>query len=174
MNAKPMLKTRLRAMSTFAVATSLALSSVAMADESIIKHPGQHPHHVAELEPHLTLGVGHEADPFGIGLGFRATFTVLQNGFVPSINNSIGVGVGIDVFGDRLGSGLVPVVMQWNFWLTRRWSVFGEPGIAIGFGRRNQVWPHFAGGARFHFTDRIALTMRVGYPAVTVGVSFFL
>src|SRR5258706_13210345 len=25
----------------------------------------------------------------------------------------------------------LPVVLQWNFWLTEKWSVFGEPGLTI-------------------------------------------
>jgi hypothetical protein len=29
-------------------------------------------------------------------------------------------------------------------------------------------------GGRYHFTDKIALTMRAGYPAFSIGVSFFL
>jgi hypothetical protein len=29
-------------------------------------------------------------------------------------------------------------------------------------------------GGRFHFNDNVALTLRVGYPAISVGVSFFL
>jgi hypothetical protein len=92
---------------------------------------------------------------------------------VKSINDSVGIGVGIDVTTD--GHALVPVVMQWNFWLSTHWSVFGEPGLAIGAGGPNTaVWPAFFLGGRFHFTERIALTMRIGYPAISVGVSFLL
>jgi hypothetical protein len=53
--------------------------------------------------------------------------------------------------------------------------VFGEPGLAFGSGGPyNGVFPAFFAGGRFHFTDRIALTIRLGYPDVAVGVSFFL
>jgi hypothetical protein len=121
----------------------------------------------------LILGFG---DPFFRtplpGAGFRGTFHI-ANGFVKSINDSVGIGFGIDVTTD--GRVLVPVVLQWNFWLSTHWSVFGEPGLAIGSGGTHAaVWPAFFLGGRYHFTDRIALTMRVGYPALSVGVSFLL
>jgi hypothetical protein len=147
--------------------------SVARADErSIIRDPGDHPPYIFEAEPHLLLGYSGPFDTDGSpGVGFRGTFHI-ANGFVPSINDSIGIGVGFDLGTD--GHVLVPVVMQWNFWLSRHWSVFGEPGFAIGSGINTALWPSFYAGARFHIVDRIALTLRVGYPDLSVGVSFFL
>ncbi|MGA2447186.1 MAG: hypothetical protein ABTD50_00765 [Polyangiaceae bacterium] len=71
---------------------------------------------------------------------------------------------------------VLPVVMQWNFYLTRKWSVFGEPGLAF-------YWDDFAWlraspvlylGGRYHFTDKTTLTLRLGYPTFSLGVSFFL
>jgi hypothetical protein len=29
-------------------------------------------------------------------------------------------------------------------------------------------------GGRYHFNDRISLTMRIGYPSFAIGISFFL
>ena len=95
----------------------------------------------------------------------------------------------------------VPVVIQWNFFLSTHWSVFGEPGLAlhysswgdgcvsgnyvdVGGGTRYYdcgnapsrlgVDPFvlFVGG-RYHFTEQVALTMRIGWPYASVGVSFF-
>jgi hypothetical protein len=135
--------------------------------------PGDHPRYVFEAEPHLILGWGDPFFPNGLpGGGFRGTFHI-ADGFVKNINDSVAVGVGIDVATN--GHLVVPVVMQWNFWLSTHWSVFGEPGLAIGGGGpRTEVWPAFFLGGRFHFVDRIALTLRVGYPELSVGVSFFL
>jgi hypothetical protein len=31
----------------------------------------------------------------------------------------------------------------------------------------------YAGG-RYHFSDSVALTLRIGYPTLSVGVSFFM
>jgi hypothetical protein len=149
-------------------------AEAAWADEhAIIKRPGDHPRYVFEAEPHVVFGWGDPFFPGGLpGAGFRGTFHI-ANGFVKTINDSIGIGVGVDVVTN--GHVVVPVVMQWNFWLSTHWSVFGEPGLAIGGGGSSTaVWPAFFLGGRFHFTDRVALTLRLGYPDFAVGVSFLL
>ncbi|HVW29321.1 MAG TPA: hypothetical protein VHC69_28335 [Polyangiaceae bacterium] len=182
-----------RALASLTFVLGLGAGRAASA-QSIIKHPGEHPTYSFEAEPHFAFA------PFqagGLGPGFRGTFVALDNGFVPSINDSIGVGVGLDwiFYGRHCAGGppqvclsesdtLIPVVMQWNFWLHPRWSVFGEPGVAFHF--RTHADHGFAfdaftiyGGARYHFTDRITLTMRLGAPVIhdnviSVGVSFLL
>jgi hypothetical protein len=70
----------------------------------------------------------------------------------------------------------VPVVMQWNFWFTRRWSAFGEPGLNFYFlGNHGfSASPAAYVGGRFQIADRITLTARLGYPAFSFGVSFML
>jgi hypothetical protein len=157
---------------------TLLLPEIAHADESIIKSPGDHPSYIFEAEPHGLVGWYH-VDKFSPGVGFRGTFKIIDNGFIASINNSIGIGAGIDWTQDRIW---VPIVMQWNFWISENWSVFGEPGVAITVGGTGNkkgkndavdllaIW----GGARYHFTDRITLTMRVGKPTLSIGVSFLL
>jgi len=87
----------------------------------------------------------------------------------------------------------LPVALQWNFFLTDVISVFGEPGFAIVHSRWN-LWepcppggglceyghsdttlrPVFWGGARFLFNDTIGLTVRVGVPSMSVGLSILL
>ena len=90
---------------------------------------------------------------------------------------------------------LFPVFVQWNFFFTEVVSVFGEAGFGIehawfdydypaGFcpvrggiafcnfsGSDTDVYPIFEGGGRFLFGDTVGLTVRVGYPLLTVGVS---
>ena len=155
----------------------LLVGRVALAEETIIKRAGDHPRYSFEAEPHLLLGWRELRD--GPGVGFRGTVVIVQNGFVRSINNSVGIGFGFDVDpirnADRFA---VPIVMQWNFWISTHWSVFGEPGAAIQLGKgRDPNWPVrpviYAGG-RFHFTENIALTLRAGYPDIGVGISFLL
>jgi len=153
------------------VATFIAVASSAgsaLADVSTIKLPGAHPDYIFEAEPHALIA---PFDDFRPGVGFRGTFVIVQNGFISSINNSIGIGIGADWTKDHFR---VPVVMQWNFWLSRNWSVFGEPGGLIDFGKKPKPHPAFYAGGRFHFTERITLTMRVGHPTASVGVSFLL
>jgi hypothetical protein len=70
----------------------------------------------------------------------------------------------------------VPVVMQWNFWLTERFSAFGEPGLSFyhlgnhGF----SASPALYIGGRLRLADRITLTARIGYPTLAFGVSFMM
>jgi hypothetical protein len=189
---------------TLALLAAVAWPSAARADTLIIKNPGDHPRYSFEAEPHLVLGFieppGY-ASGTGFGLGFRGSIPLIRNGFVPSINNSIAIGFGIDWArygrGDYCRNGgplpecdrvringfnefFFPLVLQWNFFLSRNWSVFGEPGVALnyhGWGGPNAVdvdpFVFFLGG-RYHFSDRITLTMRIGYPAFSVGGSFLL
>lgn len=190
------------------VAPLLALALVSVASsaraQSIIKNPGDHVNSV-ELEPHLLLRLFNTPhNDIGFGLGARATVPIVNNGFISTINNSVGISFGIDWMRyDACGNyynayyydcGKVnhfsfPVVMQWNFFLTESWSVFGEPGLALNyynqsctydtpFGRRDLcpshsfVDPVFFAGARWHFSHYTALTMRIGWPYASVGVSF--
>jgi hypothetical protein len=184
---------------------ALAVSSPAHADTLIIQHPGDHPRYVFEAEPHLVVGVidppGY-ASGSGLGAGFRGSIPIIHNGFIPKLNNSVAIGFGVDfahygrgdycrgggplqdcqdrVRNDGFNEFYFPVVLQWNFFLSRNWSVFGEPGLAIdyhGWDAPDDVdfepFIFFLGG-RFHFSDRITLTMRIGYPAFSVGASFLL
>jgi hypothetical protein len=175
------------------------------AAQSIIKNPGDHPSYKLELEPHLALGWGHLYAGTGLGAGARLGLVIVDNGFVSSINNSVAISFGLDVirysgcygyynpdprFTYDCGATylLFPVAMQWNFWLSPRWSVFGEPGLYIYHGIYDDFcdryhivgcrgpthtsvdFAFFAGG-RFHFNDKVALTMRLGYPTSSIGVS---
>ncbi len=200
-----------------ALTTALGVARPAAAQSTIDKY-GARPSYGVELEPHLAIGW---LDPpgvgtgEGIGVGGRGTFEIVGRGFIPSINNSVGIGVGLDWIhysgngtGPRgtcvqrvagpagtsictqvEGSGndetdylWLPVVMQWNFWLHRRWSVFGEIGAAFRFDDMDDFafspiisWA----GGRFHITDNTTLTLRLGLPFVltpyiSFGVSFLL
>ena len=199
---------RARLLSFIGAALLLAIATwqaPARADTLIIKNPGDHPRYAFEAEPHLVLGFieppGY-ASGTGFGLGFRGAIPLLRNGFVPSINNSVAIGFGMDfarygrgdyctdggilpncnrVRNDHFYEIYIPVVLQWNFFLSRNWSVFGEPGIALNYHawsggpRALDVDPFvFFIGGRYHFSDRMTLTMRIGYPAFSVGVSFLL
>lgn len=144
----------------------------------VIKNPGDHPAYRFEAEPHGLLGYGgpFEKGRGDFGAGFRGTIIIVDNGFVSSINNSVGIGFGGDVF-FRKGTFFIPVVMQWNFWLSTHWSVFGEPGLGIAANPekgRDTFTPTAYAGARYHFTDKVSLTLRLGYPSISVGASFFL
>lgn len=147
-------------------------TSHAHAEENTARDEGRHPHHFLELEPHVLLAPFYDRGLPGVGL--RATFTLAQEGFIDGLNDSVGLGFGADWTHDTTW---VPLVMQWNFWLSEHWSVFGEPGIALRLrDSYKDRGPDFTlyGGGRFRLGQAVALTVRVGHPAVSFGVSFFL
>jgi hypothetical protein len=124
--------------------TTLLASALYVADaHAQIRSPNRHPHYAVELEPHLVLQWTNQ--PFwnddGIGVGMRASIPVLQNGPIPSINNSLAIGFGLD-WAHFNGCGpwngacgadsfLFPLVVQWNFFLTDWFSLFPEVGLAV-------------------------------------------
>jgi hypothetical protein len=176
-----------------------------------VRRPGAHRDYSVELEPHLLLqwiDTPYHSD-VGPGLGFRASIPILQDGPIPSINNNLAISFGMDWahFGG-CGQGerscgaddfWFPVVMQWNFFLTRAWSVFPEVGFAI----HHAIWSYNRGpggnvdclpgpgggfceysdsttgvefatwlGTRFAISDTFAFVLRVGVPSLSAGVSF--
>jgi len=159
--------------------------------QSIIKSPNDHPDYAVELEPHLNLGLwgpgvfhgrgrgrGRDFDP-AFGAGFRATPIIVDPGFIPKLNNTVGITFGIDVAscGARCTNDVqmaIPVGMQWNFYVAEKWSVFGEVGglLRTDF---DDAWPDplLQAGGRYHFAEDMALTMRAGYPWFSVGLSIF-
>ena len=160
------------------VSLAAALAVVSTAAQAQISSPGQHPQG-PELEPHLILTPFDPGDSLALGLGFRGTWQIGRNNFVDSINNSVGVGVGIDWLpyrlrhGDCCGGGLaVPLMLQWSFYLTRSWSLFLEPGLVGYIDDGIDVRWALQLGARWHFGASTALTLRVGYPYTSLGVSF--
>ena len=204
---KPRSLTRLAATAGSALALLLSPCwlKTARADTVIIQHPGDHQRYVFEAEPHLLFGFidppGY-ATGAGLGLGFRGSVPIVTNGFIPKLNNSVAIGFGLDFarygradyclhydgngrcddrgHGESFTEFWFPIVLQWNFFLSRNWSVFGEPGVAINYHaweapRALDIAPLvvFVGG-RYHFSEKITLTMRIGYPAFSVGCSFLL
>ncbi len=194
------------------LAAGLAARS-ASAEDLIIKRPGDHPVYSVEIEPHLTLAFFiPSAGSSGVGLGGRFTIPIVKNGFISSINNSVGIGFGIDWISyngcyRRWGNPyscpnfqafVLPVVMQWNFFLSTHWSVFGEPGLAIHVNNYGACVDYYVDdrgrrisydcgsapgrigldpfilfvGGRYHFSETVALTMRIGWPYASIGVSF--
>ncbi|MBI5534690.1 MAG: hypothetical protein HY898_18335 [Deltaproteobacteria bacterium] len=201
-----------------ALASGAALTfalAVPICAEAQIKQPGAHPDYSVELEPHATLwwqdhDLGYGDHGTGLGLGLRASIPLVDNGFVKTINNNVALGFGFDwghyshncwwgrnraFYGDCTNNVYwFPVVMQWNFFITKAFSVFGEPGLAI----RHYRWswptgycgptpntpcddtytdttldPVFFMGGRVG-NDKVTFTFRVGWPYASLGASFFL
>ncbi|AUX47923.1 hypothetical protein SOCE26_094490 [Sorangium cellulosum] len=169
----------------------VALVALAPEAQANIKNPHDHPDYTAELEPHGNLAFWRR--DYGLrgyrryrdfdtefGVGFRATIELGDPAFVPKINNTVGISFGVDITNCRYCYDdftlISPVTLQWNFFFNDKWSAFADLGVLVrsdGFYR--EAWLDFATmiGGRYHFNDEVALTMRVGYPFFSVGVSFF-
>jgi len=169
------------------------------------------PAYTLELEPHLVAGLANPPGPGvgqGGGGGLRGSIVVSRDGFIPTANDSLAIGFGIDAIHYRGAYGadyfgtcvartpgpagtsvctevdtpggprnylFVPLVLQWNFWLTDRWSAFVEPGIDLYFtAHHGGITPSLGIGGRFQLNDVVSLIFRLGWPTATVGVSFLL
>jgi hypothetical protein len=81
-----------------------------------------------------------------------------------------------------------PVVLQWNFYITDIITVFGEPGLGFRYtwwdwdgncdawncdenNSHLEPMPVLETGAKFMFGKKAGLTVRIGYPHMTVGAS---
>jgi hypothetical protein len=177
-----------------------AIPSVSWAD-STIRSPGEHTDYHVDIEPHGVLGLAYwdtgAYGTFGFGGGARFSIPLCKNCFIPKINNNVAISFGADfvfypftnvnfTFTDLY----LPVAMQWNFFIAKKWSVAGELGFAPVFGvfydtgycngagpncHNWWIYPDAGVVARYHFNDRVALTMRLGFPEFfNVGVSFWL
>jgi hypothetical protein len=195
-----------------ALATAaLLLFALPARAQSIIKQPGNHPDYSLELDPHLVV---QYADlPYtseGVGIGMRFSIPFVKNGPITTINNNIGISFGFDWahFGDdgichgygyqpyypnqcHANQFWFPVAAQWNFFLTRVISVFGELGLSphytswgyeglctngidtCSYHTHNLDFfePVIWGGGRFLFSRTAGMTVRLGWPYISVGGS---
>ena len=201
---------------------SLALSTSEASAASTIKTPDPPRYSVEiEPKLNLAYLFWKQYGGNAWGPGVRVSIPLMSPGFVKTINDSVAIGFGLDLLhydGSYYGwygwNGYCgkkgacagwypgydtsfwavefPVVMQWNFWLTDKWSVFGEPGLTI----RHDFFPDypwcgayvgsctrdstnfyftFYAGGRYNFNDTFALTMRLGHPIdFSIGLSIFL
>jgi hypothetical protein len=176
-----------------ACALVVAFAAPAVAQDTI-RDPGLHPSYPVEVEPHAVVGWNDFYGGSGIGAGLRLSIPIVQNGFIKSIDDSVAIGFGADWLhysgcyyrGECTANYLIfPVALQWNFFFTRRWSAFGEPGLFLykGFVDRCSapgcgepasfgVEPALAVGGRYAFTDNVTFTLRLGYPTFSAGLSF--
>ncbi len=140
----------------------------------------------------IRFDIHHNMDHNGmVGVGGRFEFAIVPDGFIGGkVHDELALSFGADVmiapFIPRYydaGPSVLPVgAVQWNFYLPHDWSVFPEVGVAAHIGFRQdpwrgrhwiRPWPNVGFGARYHFTPRVALLMRVSVPGgFQMGLNF--
>jgi hypothetical protein len=175
----------------------LAMPSLARADGELtmerLREPTTYP---IELEPHLTFGAENVYGNTGFGAGARVGLP-LAIGHLGPISQNLALSLGGDAvhydncyYGAYCGANylIVPAALQWNVGVARPLSVFVEGGAFLYKGWFDHCAPGDAGcsapsdfgllptvalGGRVHLGQDVALTLRLGYPTTTFGVSFF-
>jgi hypothetical protein len=157
----------------FPILLASAVASPARA-EGTIKNPGDHPPYSVEVEPHALIGFDRFGEKPGVGVGGRISIPFMDPGFIKKINDNAGITFGVDVIFPGGGAIIdAPIACQWNFFVHRKWSVLGEVGGTLGNHHDSVVHPGIWVGGRYHFNDHVALTMRLGYPTFSLGLSFW-
>jgi hypothetical protein len=150
-----------------------------------------------EIEPHLALGLEDVYGGTGYGAGLRVSIPFIE-GHVGRLPDNLAISFGGDIlhYDDCYYSSanchanylVLPVALQWNVFVARKVSVFGEGGLFVykgWFDTCNSVGgpgcnapsdfgilPTFAVGVRLHLGDNVSFTARLGYPTTTLGLSF--
>jgi hypothetical protein len=147
-----------------------------------------------EIEPHFSFGAENVYGATGFGGGLRLSIPFVT-GHLGRIPDNVAISFGGDLlhydncyFGERCGANylFLPVAAQWNVFVARRVSVFGEGGLFVYKGFFDTCGPGDAGcsapsdfgvlptlalGVRVHIGDNASFTARLGYPTITLGVS---
>jgi hypothetical protein len=184
-----------RYLAAVAVGGGLVLAGGAANAQAIISEPGRHVSRT-DTEVHGVLGTGYRWNrgwwTTGWGVGLRVGIPLMDNGPVRTINNSLVFNFGgellfwdyyyRDGYWGAAAELIVPLELQWNFYLLPAFSLFLEGGAAIGWAGCGDawcgfgIWPGLALGGRIHFNGRAdypALVFRFGFPVgFTLGVAF--
>ncbi len=148
--------------------------------------PSTSPNQIEKVRIDLHGDVGGYASA---GAGFRVDIPILRNGLISTAPDELAVSPGVDIFfanfNDHYYSGgpyVVPnAVLQWNFYLNNKWSIFPEAGLAFYLGDGDELprgRPAYAAldlgfGARYHWPSNRAFLMRASSPTgLQLGVTF--
>jgi hypothetical protein len=128
---------------------------------------------------------------FGLDTGVRFGIPIMHNGFIGSIDNAVYINFGFELYyADDLsdpanrhynvGFG-VPVMLHWEFYFNDTWSAFAELGFQVYFppwfveGHPYAVdagaWVIGMVGGTVHFNEVVGLTLRIGNPYTSFGLT---
>ena len=188
---KTSLLARLAAASLALATITAAAPSHAQAQSVDISRP-----HTGSRPFQLDVHAGLAWWGFGVASGVRFGIPLVENGFVTSINNAVYLNFGADFYfiRHRRSGGIeeydpgfgIPVALHWEFYFNETWSAFAELGVNVWFhpaffrGRDffdndyGGAWFLAAIGGRLHINNVIALTVRVGSPYASFGITFLI
>jgi hypothetical protein len=187
----------------FAGLVGAAFLTPTLADADVVVVGTEHPMrgddaslYPIEIEPHFTFGPENVYGSAGFGGGLRVGIPLVA-GHLGRVPDNLAISFGGDIlhydncyYTGYCGANylMVPVAAQWNIFVARRVSIFGEggaflykgwfdgcrPGDGPGCTAPSDfgVLPTLAVGLRVHMGPAAAFTLRVGYPTTTLGVSF--
>lgn len=199
---RPLLKREPWRASLYACLAAWGALCLAAPASAQIDRPGAHPDYSVELEPHgLVQWDVEPSNHTGFGLGLRASIPIIKNGPVQTINNSLAIAFGLDwahsgkchEHAGRVSVNYdcdannfeIPLVLQWNFFFTDIIGLLVELGLDVRYETWEnesetyddddvEVFPQFLVGPRFIVGRNIAIPIRIGFPYLSVGVSFLL
>jgi hypothetical protein len=141
------------------------------------------------LSVFLGLPYGYFFYGFPFGLGGRYLIPILQDGFLPSVNDEFSIEFGADLSGavgarfyPTLG---IPVEVLWNFHFTQKFSAYVKAGVVLEINFvpyacvgtvvcRGAVSASPIGnvGLMFKFSEKVSFRAEAGYPWIKVGLGF--
>jgi hypothetical protein len=155
--------------------SSLALALAASL--ALLAWPSSTCAQISGVRPEVHLDLGYHAD---LGFGVRVDIPIVPEGLLTTARDDLAISPGVDLLFDdgEVWVG-VPVALQWNFYINRSWSLAPEVGLALLLGHHHRnhddVAVDFllAVGGRYHFNERNALVLRIGWPiGIQFGVTF--
>jgi hypothetical protein len=190
---------RILVTATFVGAAAMCLPSIAKAD-IVVREDGPYLRHdefswyPIEIEPHFSFGPENVYGASGFGGGLRLGVPLVR-GRMGRVPENLAISFGADLlhydncYGNDCGANYlnIPVAAQWNVFVVPRVSLFLEGGAFLYKGWFDAcpaggngcsapsdfgVLPTVAVGGRFHLAPFSALTLRLGYPTTTLGISF--
>jgi hypothetical protein len=165
------------------VLLSCTMGAAVAHGQTIIKRP-----HHGPRPYQLDLHAGFAYVGAGLAAGGRFGIPIVTNGFVKKINNAVYINFGADLYfidsgknDHAIGLG-IPVTLHWEFYFTPEWSAFGEAGPnffihpVVFKGDKwkfsGSHWVSVTAGGRYFINNALALTLRIGNPYSSFGVTF--
>jgi hypothetical protein len=174
------------------VATLVLPAAARAAEEVVAVDARERIIYPVEVEPHFSFGAENIYGTAGLGGGLRVSIP-FAFGHIGRVPDNIGISFGGDLLhydncfaSSNCGANylMLPVAAQWNLLIARRISLLFEGGAYVYKGWFDTcgpgcaepsdfgVLPTVAVGGRVHIGENASFLFRVGYPTMTLGVSF--